>query len=121
MLDLSFWMDEVVICHKNLQFCNNKQARMLFCSGGPDRSTCLVLDVLFYQKEIFSRWVGHPLVFCFALVHVKGRGGWRSKNKWREEGTGDHNQQRERIVQRRRGPGEEGRELAAYEGGGNGR
>jgi hypothetical protein len=62
-----------------------------------------VLDVLSYQEKISDHQVGHPLLFCFALVHVKGRGGWRSRSKWREEVVGDHDdfvvqQQRERVT-----------------------
>ncbi len=49
-----------------------------------------------------GHWVSHPLLFCFALINVKGRDRWRSKSKWREEGVGDHNdfvvRQRERVA-----------------------
>jgi hypothetical protein len=77
MLDLSFWRDDVMLRHQNPQFCNNKQARLkkitevtIFCSSRPNRSTRLVLDVLSYQKKISSHWFGHPLSFCFSLIHV---------------------------------------------------
>ena len=80
MLDLSFWRDDVVICHQNPQFCNNERACpkkitevTIFSSGRPDRSTSLVLDVLSSQKKISDRRFGHPLSFCFALVHEEGR------------------------------------------------
>jgi hypothetical protein len=77
MLDLSFWRDDIVIRHQNPQFCNNERAHpkkftevTIFSFGRPDRLTRLVLDVLPSQKKISGHWFGHPLLFCFALVHV---------------------------------------------------
>jgi hypothetical protein len=61
------------------------------------------LDVLSYQMNISGHRVGHPLSFCFALVHVKGRGGWRSKSEWREVSAGDHDRQTESVGGERRG------------------
>ncbi len=83
MFDLSFWRDDVLIRNQNPQFCNNRRAHpkklmevTLFCFGGLNSSTRLVLDVLFYLKKISGRQVGHPFLFGFFLVHVKvGVGG----------------------------------------------
>jgi hypothetical protein len=70
MLYLSFWGDDSMIHHHNPQFQNDRQARpkkltevTFFCSGGPDRSPCLVLDVLSSKEEISGRRFGHPLSF----------------------------------------------------------
>ena len=82
-----------MIRHQSPHVCNDKWARpkklmevTIFCSDGSDRSTRLVLDVFSDQKKILCRRYGNPLSFCFVLIHVKGRGGWRSSSERIEEG-----------------------------------
>jgi hypothetical protein len=82
-----------MIRHQSPHVCNDKWARpkkltevTIFCSDGSDRSTRLVLDVFSNQNKILCRRCGNPLSFCFVLVHVKGRGGWRSLSERIEEG-----------------------------------
>jgi hypothetical protein len=82
-----------MIRHQSPHVCNDKWARpkkltevTIFCSDGSDRSTRLVLDVFSDQKKILCRRCGNPLSFCFVLVHVTGRGGWRSSSERIEEG-----------------------------------